>query len=352
MVLPLVLAGAAMAGGALLSKMASDDLAETAAGASEAQLAALRDIMAKVDAGWQTPDLDTTPLTPEEVRLLERFVPTVAQHTKEKAPQLLVGAGQQEYVRAQQEALRRLQAQSTGADDTQFAAQREMATTQAAQELAAQRANILKDQARRGLGGGGQDILAQMAAAGQAEQMARQESLQGASTADQRRREALQQYQALAGQMRGQAAQQESSNVDIINSFNQRAASRKQAYDEYVAKTKSAADLRNAEESQRIAETNAARRDAARARNQDLANRAAEVRANAGNEKLRTMAGMGQNIAGQQYAGTVDAARAQAGGTQALGSGLMQVGSVGVSKALDNYFKTDEETTKPKKDIT
>ena len=354
MVLPLVVGGAMLVGGAILNKMAADDLADTAKGASEAQLAALRDILAKVDAGWQTPDLDTTPLQPEELRLLQRFVPTVAQYTQENAPQLLRGAGQQESMRAQQEALRRLQAQASGTDDAQFSAQRELASTQAAQDLASQRANILREQARRGLGGSGQDIVAQMAAAGQAEQMARQEALQGAAMADQRRRESLQQYQALAGQMRGQAAQQETSNVDIINSFNQRASARKQAYDEYVAKTKTAADARNIEEAQRIAEVNAARRDASRIRSQDLANRAAEVRAASANDRLRTTAGMSQGIAGQQYSGTMGAAQAEAGGTQATGSGIQQIGGALATKGLDTYLKAPAETDKlkPKKDIT
>ena len=323
-------AGVGLLGG-LISYKAANDLAETSKNASKEELAALKEIMSKVESQWETPSLDTTPLTPQETKLLQKYVPSVAQYTAENAPHILTGKGQQESITAQRDALQQLQARAAGGQDATFDAQRELASTQAAQDLKGHRENILRESARRGLGGSGQEVLAQMAAAGNAEQMARQESLQGAQAADQRRIQALQQMTGLAGTMRGQAAQQEQSNADILNSFNQRSAVRKQAYDQYVADQKNQATLRNIQEQQRISEANAGNAYAAAVRNQNAANVAATTRAANANQKLQAIAGMGQNVAGAQRAGTVDAAKSDAAGLGAIGNTVTQLGAAGAS---------------------
>lgn len=351
--LPLVLAGAgllATIGGGVMQARAADELAEATKNASAEEVARLQEIMKKVEEGWQSPTLDTTPITPQELKLLQKYVPTVAQRTEEAAPHMLTGKGQQESITAQRDALQQLQARAAGGQDATFDAQRELASTQAAQDLKGQRENILRESARRGLGGSGQEILAQMAAAGNAENMARQESLQGAQAADQRRIQALQQMTGLAGTMRGQAAQQEQSNADILNSFNQRAAARKQAYDQYVADQQNQAAMRNIGEQQRIAEANARNTYAAATRNQDIANQAATARAALANQKLQTIAGMGRGVSDAQRAGTVDAARAQAGGQSAIGGTVANVGALGMSTGLKEYLSPTPAPKTPSPD--
>jgi hypothetical protein len=312
---------------------AGDELKEALKNASAQERAAIESAIAKLEQGWQNPELDTTPITPEELRVLQQYTPKIAQFTQENAPQLMRGLGQQEAISAQRDALQRLQAQSVGEDEISRA-QQAAATTRAQQQLAGERSNILREMAARGVSGGGQEILAQMAAAGQAEQMARQEGLSAAAQNAARRQEALRQMAGLAGTMRGQAAQQEQTNVDILNSFNQRASMRKQAYDQYKAAQENEAQMRNMSEAQRVYEASKERAYQAAIRNQALKNQAVQVQADRANELLSRTTGMETGLGQAQAAATRQMGQVEAGQRAALGEGAMRAGTTLAASAL------------------
>lgn len=330
------LLGVAAGSGAygILSQIgAGEELQEALRNASEQERVAIESAIQKLQQGWQNPELDTTPITPEELRVLQQYTPKIAQFTQENAPQLMRGLGQQEAISAQRDALQRLQAQSVGEDEISRA-QQAAATTRAQQQLAGERSNILREMAARGVSGGGQEILAQMAAAGQAEQMARQEGLSAAAQNAARRQEALRQMAGLAGTMRGQAAQQEQTNVDILNSFNQRAAMRKQAYDQYKAAQENEAQLRNISEAQRVYEANKERAYQAAIRNQALKNNAMQVKADRANELLSRTTGMETELGQRQAEATRQMGQIKAGQTAAMGEGLTRMGTTVLASQL------------------
>lgn len=322
------------AGGMISNVIAGDELQNAMRNASAEEQERIAAAIQKLEQGWKNPELDTAAITPEELVLLQKYTPKIAQFTQESAPHLLRGIGQQESISAQQQALRQLQAQSVVGGDEISRAQQAAATTQAQQALAGERANILREMAARGTLGGGQEVLAQMAAAGQAEQMARQEGLSAAAQEAQRRQEALRQMASLAGNMRGQAAQQEQTNVDILNSFNQRATMRKQAYDQYKAAQENDAQLRNLSESQRVYEANKQAAYQAAIRNQALKNQAASQRAQSANELLQATTGLTTGASRSAAASDVAAAQARAGQQAAIGGGLAQAGTTMLGSAL------------------
>jgi hypothetical protein len=327
--------------GALSQYGAGEELQDALSKASGQERAAIESAIKKLNDGWQHPELDTTPITPEELRVLEQYAPKVAQFTQENAPQLVRGLGQQEAISAQRDALQRLQAMSVG-EDPISRAQQESAVTKAQQSLAGERANILQELAARGAGGGGTEVLAQMAAAGNAERMARQESLDAAAQNAMRRQQALTQMAGLAGTMRGQAAQQEQTNVDILNSFNQRAAMRKQAYDQYKAAQENEAKLRNMSEAQRLYEASERAKYDAAIRNQALKNQAETARASSQNELLSRTTGMETGLGQSQAAATRQIGQVQSGQTAALGEGAMRAGTTLAASQLGQPKKPTE----------
>jgi hypothetical protein len=196
--------------------------------------------------------------------------------------------------------------------------------------------------AARGVSGGGQEILAQMSAAGQAEQMARQEGLEAAAQNAMRRQQALTQMAGLAGTMRGQAAQQEQTNVDILNSFNQRAAMRKQAYDQYKAAQENEAKLRNMSEAQRVYEANERAKYDAAIRDQVLKNQAITARASSQNELLSRTTGMETGLGQSQAEATRQMGQVQSGQTAALGEGALRAGTTIAASQLGQPKKPVE----------
>jgi hypothetical protein len=352
MVAPLVVGAGlgALAIGSYLQKKAGDDLANATTRASKDQVEQLKAIIAKIEAGWQNPDLNTSPITPQEIQLLERYTPQVAQFTKENAPQLITGAGGEQARSAQRDALAQLQARASGAPDEQAQAEMALGQEQAAAQARGNRADILRSLAQRGLSGSGTDIAAQMQAAGQSEQMARQSALQVQSQAAQRRAEALREMTGLASTMRGQATQQEQSNVDVMNSFNQRAAMRKQTYDQYVAQTKNEAALRNMTEAQRTQELNARQQYAAAVDNRNRQNAAVTQKAQGENDRLNAIAGMERGVTDKQYVGSTQAAGAKAAGQSALGSGAAKLGATAIGYGATPSQNAPTDTTQAGKD--
>ena len=286
--------------------------------ASATQQAAINDAIAQIDKNWKLPVLDRTPLTPEQITLLQRYVPTVAQYTKEQMPELMSGKGAQEAISMQRQVAQQLQEQAATGETSSEKAARDLGQFQAEQAGRGQRANILRDMANRGLSGSGASLSAQIQSAGQQEEMARQAALQAAIAGGQRKQQALASLQGLAGNMRSSAENQERTNMDAINAFNQRSSMTKNQYDQYVAGLQNQAQALNISEAQRIAEQNAANRQRIAQYNQALANQTATQTAGDENERLRAILGLKTGLAGNIAANQIASGQAAAGQNQAI----------------------------------
>jgi hypothetical protein len=319
------------------------------AGATEK--AAIEAAVKKLQDNWQTPSYDQSPLSLQEYKVLQDYIPSVAQFAEEKTPQMITEAKSQQEIGLQKEALSRYQQLSTG-DDEIAKAQTDLATQQAASALASQRKNILREYASRGLGGTGQELLSQIQASDSQEQQARQEGLQAAIAQRQRQMDALRNMTTLASQVRGQNTQTEQANIDAINQFNQRAAMRKQTYDQYVAGLKNEAQLKNIAAKQTAADANIQQANqqaiANRARQDAIARETAENK----NDLLKTTVGLETGSAQTQADRDTKLAQAQAKAKAELYGNVTKAAQSGLGAARDtakSYYKSGSDTdTQPK----
>ena len=300
------------------TRKAADELKKAQEEASATQQAAIREAIKQIEENYKLPTLDRTPLTAEQVTLLQRYVPTIAQHTKEQAPELMAGKGAQEAISMQRKVAQQLQEQAVTGETAGEKATRDLGQFQAEQAARGQRANILREMANRGLSGSGASLSAQIQGAGQSEELARQAALQAAAAGGQRKQQALAALQNLAGSMRGSAEAQERTNMDAINAFNQRSAMTKNQYDQYVAGLQNQAQAQNISEAQRIAEQNAANRARIAQYNQQLANQVASQTAANENEKLMKVLGLKTGLANTIAGYQTEAGKAAAQQNQAI----------------------------------
>ena len=290
--------------------------------ASKQEIAALQNIQNKVQNEWQNPQFDSTPLTPQEMTLLQKYVPQTAQYIQEKAPTMMTGIGQQQSIGAQKEALGALQQLSQTGFDPASRAAMEQASFQADQGAKAQRQQVLNQLAARGVTG--QEVLSTMGGQQSIDAQARQAYLQSVQDAQQRRMQAIQQYAGLATNMRGAAAQQEQYNTGTQNAFNQRAAMSLREWQQNNVNAQNAAQQYNINSAQNIANQNVATSNQFAQYNQEQKNRLAQLAAQSGNQKLQTIAGL------MSQQGQVRAGETAAQG-QALGAGIGALGQVASS---------------------
>jgi hypothetical protein len=294
----MVIAAAALgsiAAGGLLAYLGNQDRIRQLKQLNKEQQDQIQAIIDKIDSQWQTPEYDQTPLTQEEYKVLETFVPEAAQFVQEQAPQLITEAGAQDVKRVEREALQSLVDQTKVGETAQGRAQREMGAMQAEQVGARMRQQALDELARSGQLVGGERLVMESAASGEAAQRAREASLQAAAADEQRRMQALGQVGSLAGQIRQQEMSKERSNVDIANSFNQRLSMRRQAHLDTITQQRNQANLMNQQARQQVANQNVALKNAMRQYERQRADTIAREKAQMANQKLQAQAGlMGQ----------------------------------------------------------
>jgi hypothetical protein len=220
-----------------------------------------------------------------------------------------------------------------------------MATTQAQNRLTGQRANILRDMAARGLGGSGQELMANISAANSQEEMARQEGLQAAAAGSQRRSQALRDMMGLAGQMRSSSENQEKSNVDVMNSFNQRAAMNKNAYDKYKAQEQQAANYANQQNIQRVGDLNVGQVNDYAKYNQGRADRIESDVVSNNNDKLRNILAAKTGASANATQSAMNQAQMQGKADAAIAGTVGQVGTTVLGSALTP--SKPETTTDP-----
>jgi hypothetical protein len=239
--------------------------------ASAEEMAIARELLAKV----KDPNFTIQDLSPVELKLIGQYEPQVSAYIAEQRPELLEAnsegavAGRD----AQMKALQRFQQLSErGVDEYSNILNQEALRAAQIQNQGQQQA-ILQGMARRGVGAGsGLEFAAQLGAQQQANQSANQSTMDAAKQAYLTRLNALSQGANLGGQIRQEDIQLEGRNKDVINAFNQRNTA---AFRDYLANRDNVmnqAQLRNLQERQRVADSNALNRYNNDARNMEYRN--------------------------------------------------------------------------------
>jgi hypothetical protein len=272
MVAPLV----AMAAASVVSAGVQWYNSRQAQNASESE----RERIAQLLNSIQDPNFDERNINPEDIALLQKFVPETAPYIKEIAPQTVqaMSQGAVQGREAQLQSLGMFQKLMQQGYDPQTAMEMSRAQRGASAEAASARQTAQTEAARRGFGGGPSFYQAGAAQAGQ-DRMAQMQS-QALADAAQRRMSAAGQAANLGGDIRASDINLERGNIDIINAYNQRMAASQQDWANQGANVRNAATLRNIGEEQRIDEANKSNRYNAALGNQSRQNTLAQQKYN------------------------------------------------------------------------
>jgi hypothetical protein len=203
------------------------------------------------------PKWDLKKLEPRELQLIEKFTPQIAPMVYEQNPTLIKKTENMKMgADAEKKALRRFMDIGEGDFDPVYQQRVKEARDRAQSEAQSRGASITQDFARRGIGGSGMELAAKMGASSQAMDRNAQMGMQAESQAYQNQLQALAQGASLGGQIQDRDIGLQSKNASIINDFNQRMSRRHQQWNQMRADQLNAADLRNIQEAQRIADQN------------------------------------------------------------------------------------------------
>lgn len=208
----------------------------------------------------QSPDFDTSLITPEEYAVVEKYVPQVADYVAELAPQTVKAASEGAVAgrEAQMAALDRLRNLGQSGEDTQSRLLTDQALQGAAAQRAGQSALISQQAQRRGMGGSGMELVSQLMNQQNGNQLAQNAAQNAAMQSYNTKLQALRDSANLGGNIRNQDVDMEAKNAGIINDYNQRAAASRQTYNNNSANTLNDAQLKNINASQSVADKNVA----------------------------------------------------------------------------------------------
>jgi hypothetical protein len=250
--IPLLIVGAAITAGAALYKSYKEGKINREE--YERRKRMLEDYQAKMDQIG--PGDAPPPITLEQYKLIGSYVPEVAQYYEQQAPELITEAGSTTERQAQRDALSRLSNLAVTGEDAISRAQREEAAFEADAAAKNRRAQILREYEQRGLGGSGQQLLADIAGSQDTDVAQRQAALRAAAEAQGRRYQALGDMAGLASNIRQQNTATEKANRDIMNQFTRDLASGRNSYNRYVAGTRNEAQQYNIGRAQNVANAN------------------------------------------------------------------------------------------------
>lgn len=306
MVVPLIIGAVAIASG-----IAQYLNSEKGRKASVAERKKLEELLNKV----QQPNFDASALKPEEYKVVQQFTPQGSSFIEEKDP-LLTRAdseGAKSGRDAQMAALQKLTSLSQSGSDPMLEMQTRQALNEAGTANRGRVGAITESFARRGQGGGPQEMLAQLLGSQQTNEQSTNAATSLAIEAERRKLQSLMDSANLGGRIRGEDVQLEGQNNDILNQFNQRFAARKQGWQDNQAALVNDAQKFNIGQNQSAADRNTSTKNSFMTRNQDTYNRVQ------GDKYAAEMAKYGQqvplsNMARQDIAAGTDAANKAIGG--------------------------------------
>ncbi len=328
MVLPIVVAGVAMAVSALMQYYNS----EKNRGATKDQLAKIEAMFNKIKppdfdlAVYDDPKLasqipaaayDFSRITPDEYKLVQKISPEAAPFVAERAPQVAqVSQAASTGRQAQLDALQKYKSIASGEFDPEFYQKIQEASRRARTDAGSQRASILDSFARRGITGGGAEMASQQSAV--ADDMQREAVSGEAAAADayRNRLDALAKGASLGGQVRQSEMGESQDAASVVNDYNQRTAKRYQDWQN--ARADSIYQARVAQETakQRINDANVANKNKFAVDERDNRNALASKTQNDEMERRRYYLDLirQKNAAKQQgFSNTMDLAKSRAG---------------------------------------
>lgn len=203
------------------------------------------------------PEWDLKKLEPRQLKLVEKFTPQIAKLIYQEEPTLIEKSETMKTgSAAEKKALRRFMDIGEGEFDPVYQQRVKEARDRTQSEAQARGAAIQQDFARRGIAGSGLELAAKMGTSAQAMDRQAQMGMQAEAQAYQNQLRSLSQGADLGGRMQDRDISLQGRNAQIINDFNQRMSKRHQDWEQMRAQQLNAADLRNIQEAQRIAESN------------------------------------------------------------------------------------------------
>lgn len=342
--IPLLIgAGVAVASG--IAQYMSSEKARKSSGKQMDKIQALYEKMQVPsfdENGTPQPQFDVTKLTPEDYKVLQQYIPEVAQQVKEVAPQVIKETGDMKTGRrAQMDALSKLRQAGSASGDPEFAARMQQASRSASIDAQSKIDSILQAQARRGMLGSGNQLAAQLQ--GATSSMDRN-AMAGAEAAAQSYRNQLQAVRDsanLGGQVRSEDMSLQGRNADIINAYNARGAQNAQQWQNQRADTLNNAQQFNQRTAQDLANRNIDQRNDYAKYNQSMGNQFQQqaygnarserdalnqLRQNNFNNQMNINSGKSgafQGVASNQLSGAADRNQAMSGLAGGIGAGAM-----------------------------
>ncbi len=221
----------------------------------------------------QEPGFDFSNITPEEYKVIGKYVPQVAQYVAEANPTLIEKSGQmKEGQGAMLDALRQYKNIAQSNSDPAFQAQMDLAARKTQAEAQSRQESALLAAQRRGQGGSLASLGAQLQGGSAAMDRNAEMGKNAAIEAYRNKLDAMRQSAALGGQVYAQDEGYQRNNADIVNSYNARAATGRQNYLNNSADTLNSAQRVNLQAAQGAADSNVAARNSAALANRDRVN--------------------------------------------------------------------------------
>ena len=317
-------------GAALGNWMISDD-ANTASQAERDKIQALIDNL-------KTPGFDVSKITPQDYKVVGKFVPEVIPMIEEANPKIVEKTkDMQEGRSAQMDAIRYMRGIAASGKDPIAEMDRLKGARQAAMEANTQNQNIASDMQRRGIGDSAMQMGLQGQQAGAAGYNTAMAGEQAARDALSRRMGASQEAAGIGGQVFASEQGLEAQNANIINDFNQRMSARRQQLADLNVGNRNQANANDLANQQAIANTNTQQTNQAAIQQQAKENAAKQTAYQDELNKIGLQSGQGQgNIRGIQDA---------AAGNQALITGVGQaINTLGTT--VGDYNQPPKKTQK------
>ncbi len=211
----------------------------------------------KFSASIQSPNFDMSKLSPARLELVGKYVPDLAPLIKEVAPTTIQNTGDMQTGRnAQLAALKKFTQVGEGGFDPEYEQKIQQAARSAQTEAQGRQGALMDTYARRGLGGSGLELAAQLGSNSQAMDRLASTNQQAASDSYKNQLQALAQGANLGGQIQSQDQSLQSQNASIINSFNQRMSQQQQDYEQQRANQLNQAQVQNLANAQNVSNQN------------------------------------------------------------------------------------------------
>jgi hypothetical protein len=209
--------------------------------ASEEERKRVEELLAKIE----DPNFDTSTITPEEYKIVQRYVPEVASYVEEEAPETVKLASEDAKLgrKAMKDGLAALQRAATDATERNISIAE--ALDAARMESGARDASVKQDFAARGQTGSGMEMASRLMGAQQGGKTAADVTRTATRDAYREGLQNLMRAASLGGDIESRELDVERGNAGIINQWNQRRAAGRNEFNRYAADTVSSANRFN-----------------------------------------------------------------------------------------------------------